>query len=258
MIDDVVLDHVAIAVEQWADAWPRFVTRLGGKWASGGYGPGFAPSQFDYANDFRLEVLAPHDVPVNDFLRRFLDRSGPGPHHLTFKVADLRAALVEVEAAGYRPVAVDFSDPTWLEAFIHPKDGPGVLVQLAQAGASWESHPPRDIPPPGEPRASLIHVAHGVASIGDALPLFTTLLGADRVATGNDDELDASWVELAWRGPGRVRLLQPHSPSSPVAMWMAGRAGRVHHLTFTVPGFDAPQELSPDDATGTRCRLLPG
>src|SRR5207302_8845724 len=56
------LDHIAIAVERWADAWPRFVVELGGRWASGGRGPGFAPSQYEFADGMRLEVLEPNDV----------------------------------------------------------------------------------------------------------------------------------------------------------------------------------------------------
>src|SRR5262249_18565316 len=92
-IEGVDLDHVAVAVERWADAWPRFVGVVGGRWMSGGRGPGFAPCQIGYANQMRVEILEPNEVERNDFLRRFLDRSGPGPHHLTFKVKDLEAAL---------------------------------------------------------------------------------------------------------------------------------------------------------------------
>src|SRR3954470_17744736 len=131
VIDSVDLDHVAVAVEQWGDAWPRFVGVLGGRWMSGGKGPGFAPSQLGFANGMRVEVLEPHLVEVNDFLRRFLDRSGPGPHHLTFKVPDINTALAATEAAGYRVVNVDLSDPMWKEAFLYPKDATGVVVQLA-------------------------------------------------------------------------------------------------------------------------------
>ena len=100
------LDHVAVAVEQWADAWPHFAVDLGGEWVSGGAGPGFSPMQLRYANEMKVEVISPHRVDVNDFLRRFLDRRGPGPHHLTFKVPDIRDALGRCEAAGISPVNV--------------------------------------------------------------------------------------------------------------------------------------------------------
>jgi len=249
------LDHIAIAVERWADAWPRFVVELGGRWASGGRGPGFAPSQYEFANGMRLEVLEPNDVDANDFLRRFIDRSGVGPHHLTFKVPDLRTTLADLDAAGYRPVGVDFTDPEWLEAFIHPKDGPGVVVQVAQAANTWENHPPHDIPPAGQPPASLVHIAHAVASIDDALRLFGDVLGAIELDKG--DDADTRWLELGWTGPGRVRLLEPASPSSAIAAWLGDRPGRVHHLAFRVAGVTERSVIDPDPATGTRVVLLP-
>jgi hypothetical protein len=56
-ISGTVLDHVAVAVERWADAWPRYVSGLGGKWASGGFNVGFAPAQVAYTNGAELEVL---------------------------------------------------------------------------------------------------------------------------------------------------------------------------------------------------------
>jgi methylmalonyl-CoA/ethylmalonyl-CoA epimerase len=73
------LDHVAIAVERWADAWPRYAVGLGGAWSSGGFNVGFGPAQLRFANGARLEVLQPWQPEANPFLRRFLDASGPGP-----------------------------------------------------------------------------------------------------------------------------------------------------------------------------------
>src|SRR5262245_22983658 len=87
------LDHVAIATERASDAWPRYVGQLGGEWLGGMPESGFAWGQIRYANGMRLEVLEPYEPERNDFLRRFLDRNGPGPHHLTFKVPDLVDAL---------------------------------------------------------------------------------------------------------------------------------------------------------------------
>src|SRR5207249_7074352 len=146
-IAGATLDHVALAVERWADAWPRYAVDLGGEWASGGQGPGFAPSQLRFANGAKLELIAPHRVEDNDFLRRYLDRHGPGPHHLTYKVADLAGALDAVRDAGFHPVGVDVSDRTWKEAFLHPAEACGVVVQLAQpSGAGWKTPPPHGLP----------------------------------------------------------------------------------------------------------------
>jgi catechol 2,3-dioxygenase-like lactoylglutathione lyase family enzyme len=186
---------VAVAVEQWADAWPTWVQTLGGRWSSGGLGVGFSPAQLSFANGARLEVLAPHQVETNDFLRRFLDRGGPGPHHLTFKVPDIHAALAAAEAAGFTPEQIDLSDPGWLEAFLHPRQAQGVVVQLAQAAQSWESPAPEGFPVPAAPPAALTHVTHAVADLDDGLALFAGLLGAtvEDLGTGPD----GSWRAVA-------------------------------------------------------------
>jgi catechol 2,3-dioxygenase-like lactoylglutathione lyase family enzyme len=267
-IPDVDLDHVAVAVERQAQAWPRYAGDLPSSWIGGGGTPGFWSAQVRYANGMKVEVLEPHLVEQNDFLRRFLDRNGPGPHHLTFKVQDLAAAIASAEGAGYRPVGVNLDNAWWKEAFLHPKDAPGVVVQLAQSaeGGDWgEDAAPDWFPPPRvDAPATLVHVAHAVADLDEGLRLFEGLLGGARTAdTADMPEADGlRWVDLAWPGPGRVRLLS----GEPVAGWLDGRAGRVHHLAFAtdepagVPGAhpDAEgrvHEVAPDDNLGVRLRL---
>lgn len=230
MIADIDLDHVAVALERQADAWPRYAGDLSGRWIGGGDTVGFASAQVGYANGMKLEVLEPWHPEENDFLRRFLDRSGPGPHHLTYKVGDIVAALGEAEAAGYCPVGVDLSSDTWKEAFLHPKDAPGIVVQLAQAsGSDWGSEA-QGLPPPRTPEPAVLdRVVHAVASLDDGLRLFAHLLAGRELDRGED--IEGNWVELGWPGPGRVRLLQPRSGSA-AAGWLGERAGRLHHLAF--------------------------
>lgn len=259
MIADIRLDHVAVAAERWEDAWPRYAAELGGRWVGGGETDGFAAHQVEYANGMRLELIRPHAVEANDFMRRFLDRNGPGPHHLTFKVDDIVAALGVVEAAGFRPVGINLTWPEWKEAFLHPKDAPGVVVQLAESHGSWGSTPPAGFPAAAHGVASLDRVVHAVASLDEGLALFAGLLGGTEVGRGADDEA-ASWVELAWPGPGRVRLIEPHAGSA-AAAWMGDRAGRVHHLAFTcpwLPAASAPVVVEPSENLGTRLVLSAG
>lgn len=235
-----MLDHVAVAVEAWSEAWPAYVGRLGGEWASGGQGIGFAPAQLRFANEARLEVLQPWAVERNSFLRRFLDQNGPGPHHLTFKVPDLAEALRVAEAAGFEPVAVDLSDPGWLEAFLHPRQATGVVVQLAQAAGSWQSPEPEGFPS-ARPRhrAALRHVTHAVADLEQGLVLFRDLLGGRELSRA--DAPDGSWrsITLGWSGPLRLRLVSPSpgaAPDTALHEWLAGRSGRIHHVAFAQPG----------------------
>lgn len=248
--DGPLLDHVAVAVDSWSDAWPRYVTGLGGRWASGGYNVGFAPAQLAFANGARLEVLQPWEPDANPFLRRFLDHSGPGPHHLTFKVPDIAASLDAVRAAGYTPVSVDLSDPGWKEAFLHPRQAAGIVVQLAQAAGYWESPAPEGFPTPADPPAALTHVTHVVADLEAALGLFAGILGGD--VERHRAEGGTRAVTLRWAGPLALRLVAP-APGTDLAGFLGRRPGRLHHLAFTVAGAGASADAEtapPADVPG--------
>ncbi len=241
-IEGVTMDHVAHAVPRWQDVWGRYAVDLGAEWSSGGLGRGFAPAQLRFGNGARLEVLMPNDSHLNDFLRRFLTASGPGPHHLTFKVPDLTSAIEQARRVGFEPIGIDRRDPEWLEAFLHPRAATGVVVQMAEAYGTWTSPPPDDFPVERRqwvdgggpvPAAELRWVVHAVADLESALGLFGGLLGGQVVGRG--DRSDHQWVELSWGGPLGLRLVTPIAGSSDTSLshWLAGRPGRVHHLAFS-------------------------
>ncbi len=220
------LDHLAVAAETWEELWPRYAGDLGGEWLAGGPEVGFKSAQLRYANGMKVEALAPEGWERNDFLRRFLDRRGPGPHHMTFKVPDIHAALQATEAAGYRPIGVNLADPHWKEAFLHPKDAPGVVIQLAQSAGEWASPAPAGFPVARCEPATLNYVGHAVARFDDGARLFGGLLNGGEVRRGRDELLDANWVEYAWSGGGVVRLFE-------MPAWLNGETGRLHHVAFT-------------------------
>lgn len=255
-ISAIDLDHVALAAERWRDLWPQYAGELGGTWLAGGNSTGFASCQVALGGALNLEMLEPFAVEDNDFLRRFLDRNGPGPHHFTFKVSDIVAALTTAEAAGYRPVGVNLGDPEWQEAFLHPKDAPGVVVQLAESHGTWASEPPPDFPRPHHgATAVLLRAVHAVADLDEGLTLFRDLLGG--LPTAHDDDDSGTWVELAWPRQGRIRLLRP-APGTDAGAWLEGRAGRLHHLAFACSWLDEPATVAPESNHGTRLVLLPG
>ena len=134
------LDHVAVAAHAIADA-EDLVLALGGRSDEGGPSPGFRWWQWVFAGGGRLEVLEP-DGPPDGFLRRFLARSGPGIHHVTFTVPDLDAACARAESLGQRVVGYDARHSGWREAFLHPSSAQGIVVQLAQSESSGPSAAP--------------------------------------------------------------------------------------------------------------------
>jgi methylmalonyl-CoA/ethylmalonyl-CoA epimerase len=66
----------------------------------------------------------------------FLDRRGPGVHHVAYAVGDVAAALGRLRDEGVRLVDEEprrGSRGTTI-AFVHPRGMDGVLVELVQAG----------------------------------------------------------------------------------------------------------------------------
>jgi catechol 2,3-dioxygenase-like lactoylglutathione lyase family enzyme len=259
--DATELDHVAIALADRAPFWATFGRDLGGRWVGGGESPaGFAVGQLRFANGMKVEGIEPFPPGAGAFLERFLTSNGPGPHHLTFKVPDLEAMLERSAASGYEPLGVDLSGEHWKEGFLHPRQACGIVVQLAWAAGELEGPPPPELAdPPSAPAAELVHVAHAVADLEAGLRLFKGLLGGQTVDAGAGGGL--GWVDLAWPGPGRLRLVA----GDPVRAWIGTRAGRLHHVAFRLrdPGavtgavrHDDGWEVEPTGALGTRLVLV--
>ncbi|WP_320537061.1 VOC family protein [Pseudarthrobacter sp. IC2-21] len=134
------LDHVAFAVSDWRAAGEMLHQELGARWASGFKMPAFSPCQLALAADMRLELLEP-GTEQKSFVQRFLheNNGNAAPHHITFKVHDIHAAIAGAQAEGIEPVLVNVAHPLWQEAFLHPRDtGFGFLTQLVQTPQSIE------------------------------------------------------------------------------------------------------------------------
>ncbi len=197
-----VLDHVAVGAHTLTDGWKLFGGVLGGAWAYGGQSAGYWWGQLQFTAGPKIELLTPTGGPDSAFLERFLTARGPGPHHLNFIVADIRAALSRVEAAGIEPVQVSLQNPRWKEAFLHPRDAYGIVVQLAEQSGPPPGHPaPRDLPESG-PSSSFALVEHHVRDLAGATALFANVLEGDVVASGG------SAAELAWVNEARLRLVE--------------------------------------------------
>jgi LAO/AO transport system kinase len=127
----IALDHIGIAVQDVEQAVAFYRDALGLTVEA----PEEVPSQrvrahFIPAGDAALELLeaTSGDSPI----ARYLERRGPGLHHITLRVDDIAATLARLKARGVRLIdeeprpGVDGS----LVAFIHPSSAHGVLVEL--------------------------------------------------------------------------------------------------------------------------------
>lgn len=237
-IPGVDFHHIGLALRRPTDLWPVMAGSLGGRYVGRGIESGYGWTQLRFANGFVVEGLHPETSDGNDFLQRFLDRSGPGPHHLTFHVEDLDAAIGALTAAGYDPIVSDTSGHDWRQAVLHPARAHGIVVQVVHPGAP-PAVPPEEPEgfPHGEydqPVAALGRVVHAVEDLESAQRLYRDLLGGRILSTGS--AVDGNhWVELGWGGPGRLRLLE--GVHGDIAEWIGSRHGRLRHLFFS---FDEP------------------
>jgi methylmalonyl-CoA/ethylmalonyl-CoA epimerase len=198
---DVILDHVAIAVPDAAKATAFLVGELGGRPYEAGPGAGFLWWQWKYGGGGILELLEPNGPP-DGFLHRFLAARGPGVHHVTFKVPDIHAAADRVASLGYDVVGLSDVLPDWKEAFIHPKQAQGILVQFAEYhpelepewGTDWP-YPPA--PHPASNPVDLIGLRLTALRSDRARQLWEDLLGGACVETGN--ELVFRWPDSPLR-----------------------------------------------------------
>lgn len=80
----------------------------------------------------RIELLAPtrDDSPI----ARFIERRGPGIHHIAYRVPDIRAALDRAEQQGLQLIDREPRPGAHghLVAFVHPRATGGVLFEYVQ------------------------------------------------------------------------------------------------------------------------------
>lgn len=256
-----VLDHLALASRRAWDQVERYGRQFGGRWLGGPTeheDPAFYFCQLGFANGTKLEFIEPNSSAGSDFIRRFLHRNGPGPHHLTFKVSDIEASMAAARDAGYQVVNENLSDPDWKEAFLHPKQSHGIVIQLAQQGegAGWEDPPP--LPPSEQGDGTTIdRVTHLVADLDRAASLFTDVLDMEPI----DEVVDGHMgKEIGLRsGPWQLRLVCPTADGP--RHWLGDRTGRLLQVEATVAEpavidglipHDGFWELPPDRNLGTR------
>jgi len=128
------LDHVGIAVKDLAAALAFYRDALG--------------LEIEPPEEVAAQRVRAHFVPVGESklelleatapesaVAKYVDKRGPGLHHITLRVDDIAAAVAQVKARGVR--MIDDQPRAGAEgamvAFIHPSSAHGVLVELKQS-----------------------------------------------------------------------------------------------------------------------------
>ncbi len=127
------LEHIGIAVDNLEQAEELFTKLLG-----------IAPykretvesenvitSFFDCGN-VKIELLAATNA--NSTIAKYIEKRGPGIHHLAFDTPNIENELIEKEQKGFQLINTSPKDGADNKsiAFLHPKSTMGVLTELCQ------------------------------------------------------------------------------------------------------------------------------
>ena len=125
------IEHIGIAVESLEKAIPFYETLLGSKcYAIEEVIDQKVKTAFFKVGETKIELLESMDPegPIG----KFLEKKGPGVHHIAFAVDQVDSALAEAELDGIQ--LVDKKGRKGAEGlnigFLHPKSTFGVLTEL--------------------------------------------------------------------------------------------------------------------------------
>jgi len=128
-----VLDHVGIAVKDLGAALAFYRDALG--------------LEIEAPEEVAAQRVRAHFIPVggaklelleataaDSAIAKYVEKRGPGLHHITLRVDDIHAALAQLKQRGAKLVdeAPRAGAEHGLVAFIHPSSAHGVLVELKQ------------------------------------------------------------------------------------------------------------------------------
>lgn len=235
---DAVLDHVAVAVPLAGPAHRWWGEELGAGSVSRGGNGVFAARQYRLGGGGKLELLSPDpgDPSAQNFVRAFLTRFGTAVHHVTLKVADLRAALDVLDAAALDVVDVALDHPHWREAFLRPKQVGGLVVQVAWSDSSdeeWARRTGHPVTRPASDAPALLGPRLRHPDLDAARHLWT-VLGAQ--VSENGESLRCRWPA----SPLSVEVVEG-APAGPLGLRMKGVLPRPAVDGVSPPIFAEPR-----------------
>ncbi|MBN1163264.1 MAG: methylmalonyl-CoA epimerase [Candidatus Krumholzibacteriota bacterium] len=127
------LNHIGIAVTDLEEAKELFRDRLGFRWERDQELPerGLKIAFFSTGNT-RIELL--QGITADSAISKFVEKRGPGIHHLSFEVEGIQRVMDELSGEGIK--LIDQQPRPGAEghlvAFLHPKSTGSVLIELEE------------------------------------------------------------------------------------------------------------------------------
>lgn len=129
---EIKLDHIGVAVDQSTKEIYQLLG-LNYEGAETVNSEGVKVEFLNTGNEARIELLH----PLNDQspVQKFLDKKGPGIHHICFRVKNLDSLVERLKTKGVQLIS-EAPKPGAHNCriiFIHPKSTGGVLIELSEA-----------------------------------------------------------------------------------------------------------------------------
>jgi len=127
------IDHIGVAVEDLDGAVALYQDRLGMREQHRETVEAFGvDAVLLEIGDGHVELLSP--LSSESAVGRFIEKNGPGIHHVAYQTDDLDSALDSVRGAGLE--LIDEQPRTGIRgsrvAFLHPRSTGGVLTELVE------------------------------------------------------------------------------------------------------------------------------
>jgi methylmalonyl-CoA/ethylmalonyl-CoA epimerase len=127
------IDHIGVAVEDLDEAVSLYGERFGMREQHRETVEAFGvEAVLLEVGEGHVELLKP--LSADTAVGRFLERNGPGIHHVAYQTADIDSTLDSVRSAGF--ALIDEQPRTGIRgsrvAFLHPKSTGGVLTEIVE------------------------------------------------------------------------------------------------------------------------------
>jgi methylmalonyl-CoA/ethylmalonyl-CoA epimerase len=179
-----------------------------------------------------FEVIAP--AGPKSFVRKFLDEQGPGLHHITAEVHDLRETVAELERLGIKPFGGVQNDGMWHLTYIHPKDSGGIL---------WQLFVPHRFPDEADRNAGggvidlqrVDHVSMAVSNLEKQVEWQAKVFGMEPEGRWSEEQLGYNGCVMTIPGSLlRFEMMEPTRPDSFVQKFIDAHRAGMHHICCEV------------------------
>lgn len=234
------VDHISMAHADWK-AQSQWLERvLGFKFLHSF--PAGPDEDFDgcvsqvRGTDVEFEVITP--VTEDSFVEKFLRQQGPGLHHITVEVEDIRESAAELRRLGIEPFGGVDEDGGWHVTFIHPRDSGGILYQLFVP----QGPPPDEDRNAGGGAVELVrvdHVSMAVANREWQVAFQERVFGMTVLSRWTDEGSGYDGALLSIPNSRlQFEIIAPTRPDSFVQQFLDRRKAGMHHICCEVASVD--------------------